>query len=166
MITSEVVAENGKNVTERGIVYSLNENPTVDGKKEVVGSGKGSFTANLTSLSENTTYYIKAYAINSVGTAYGDEKSFTTEKATGIEGLAKNKFKIYPNPSQGCFTLVISENIKKADLIITDIKGNIVLNKKINSESTEVDISEKAKGIYFLQVNSSKFSKTEKIILK
>ena len=43
------------------------------------GSGTGSFTCDLTNLQPNTTYYVRAYATNEVGTAYGEEMSFTTE---------------------------------------------------------------------------------------
>ena len=47
---------------------------TLDG----TGTGTGSYTSTLTGLSANTTYYVRAYAINSAGTAYGNEVSFTT----------------------------------------------------------------------------------------
>ena len=44
----------------------------------ILGNGLGSFTSNLSGLTANTTYYIRAYAINGVGTFYGNEISFTT----------------------------------------------------------------------------------------
>ena len=64
---------------ERGVCYSTSINPTTASSKVIVsGSGTGSFTTNVTGLSANTTYYVRAYAINSAGTAYGDEVSFKT----------------------------------------------------------------------------------------
>ncbi len=51
------------------------------------GSGTGSFTSNLTGLTANTTYYVRAYATNSAGTAYGNQVSFTT---TGISAIIFN----------------------------------------------------------------------------
>ena len=65
-------------VTERGICYSTSPNPTIANIKIISGNGLGSFTANLTGLTSNTTYYAKAYATNNAGTSYGNEVSFTT----------------------------------------------------------------------------------------
>ena len=73
-----VTNDGGANVTERGICWSTNHNPTVSGQHTSSGNGTGSYTANMTGLTANTTYYVRAYAINSVGTSYGEEVSFTT----------------------------------------------------------------------------------------
>ena len=77
-----VTKENGATVTARGVCWSTSSNPTISNSKQAVGSGIGSFTANITGLSDGVTYYVRAYATNSKGTAYGDEKTFTTTKAT------------------------------------------------------------------------------------
>lgn len=76
----EVTNDGGINVTERGVVFSTSQNPTVADSKVTSGSGTGAFTCNLTNLKETTTYYVRAYAINEKGTAYGEEVSFTTSK--------------------------------------------------------------------------------------
>ena len=73
-----VTSDGGATVTERGIVYATTANPTTGNTKVQSGSGTGSFTSNMTGLSPNTTYYVRAYAINSSGTAYGAQISFTT----------------------------------------------------------------------------------------
>ena len=73
-----VTADGGASVTERGVVYGISENPTVGNSKVVGGSGTGTFTCNLTGLQPNTKYYVRAYAVNSKGTAYGEQVSFTT----------------------------------------------------------------------------------------
>lgn len=63
----------GAGITEKGICYSLAKNPTTADIKVICGKDTGSFTANLTGLTVFANYYIRAYAINSAGTAYGDE---------------------------------------------------------------------------------------------
>ncbi len=65
--------------TEKGFIYSATfQNPTVDNdKKEVTGTGTGDFNANISDLTTGTTYYVRAYATNSEGTAYGSSVSFT-----------------------------------------------------------------------------------------
>jgi len=66
--------------TERGFYYSsTNQNPTSsDSKRIVTGDGTGDFSANVTGLTANTTYYVRAFARNTVGTAYGSTESFIT----------------------------------------------------------------------------------------
>jgi len=74
-----VTSDGNATVTEKGVVYSTTQNPTTSNTKISSGSGTGAFTVNVSSLSANTTYYVRAYAINSQGTAYGSNVSFTTE---------------------------------------------------------------------------------------
>ena len=73
-----VTADGGATVTARGICWSTSQNPTVSGSHTTDGTGTGSFTSSMTGLTANTTYYVRAYATNSVGTAYGEQVSFTT----------------------------------------------------------------------------------------
>ena len=75
-----VTNDGNASVTERGVCISTVSNPTTSNTKITAGSGTGSFTCNLTGLQPNTTYYVRAYAINSKGTAYGEEVTFTTNK--------------------------------------------------------------------------------------
>ena len=74
----DVTNDGGAPVTARGICWNTIENPTVDNSKTADGDGTGSFVSTLTELTPGTTYYVRAYATNSVGTAYGNQVSFTT----------------------------------------------------------------------------------------
>ena len=80
-IGGKVIDDGGAEVTERGICYSTSANPTIANTKITSGSGLGEFKCKLTDLQENTTYYVRAYAINEKGIAYGEEVSLTTSKA-------------------------------------------------------------------------------------
>ena len=73
-----VTSNGGSNVTARGVCWSTSHNPTTSNSHTINGSDTGSFTSNITGLTAGTTYYVRAYATNSVGTAYGNEVSFTT----------------------------------------------------------------------------------------
>ena len=75
-----VTSDGNASVTERGVVYATTQNPTTANTKVASGSGTGSYTCNLSGLQPNTTYYVRAYAINSKGTAYGTQVTFTTSK--------------------------------------------------------------------------------------
>jgi len=73
-----VTDDGGAAVTARGLCWSTSQNPTVSDNHTSDGNGTGSFTSNLTNLTANTTYYVRAYATNENGTSYGEQKSFTT----------------------------------------------------------------------------------------
>ena len=73
-----ITADWGDAVTDRGICWNTNSNPTIYDSHTTSGTGTGTFTSNLTGLIANTTYYIRAYAINSAGISYGNELSFST----------------------------------------------------------------------------------------
>ena len=73
-----VVSDGGTTVTGRGICWGVTANPTTSGSHTSDGSGTGSFASALTSLSPNTTYHVRAYAMNSSGTAYGSDIAFAT----------------------------------------------------------------------------------------
>ena len=72
-----ITAENGATITARGVCWSTSTNPTIADSKTTDGTGKGTFVSNLTGLTPGTVYYVKAYATNSAGTAYGNELTFT-----------------------------------------------------------------------------------------
>ena len=73
-----VTSGGGASVTARGVCWSTTVNPTTSNSKTTDGTGTGAFTSNLTGLTANTLYYVRAYATNSVGTSYGNQVSFTT----------------------------------------------------------------------------------------
>ena len=108
----EVTLDGGDNVTTRGVCWSISHNPTVADSHTTNGSGTGSFISDLTGLYAGTTFYVRAYAANSVGTAYGNEVSFTTENYIP-EGDAQ--------PCPGVPT-------------VTDVDGNVYNTVKIGTQ--------------------------------
>ena len=78
-----VTSDGGATVTQRGVCWSTSQNPTTNDNKTIDGSGTGSFTSNMSGLTAGTTYYVRAYAVNSQGTAYGTQKTFTTTTTSG-----------------------------------------------------------------------------------
>ena len=94
-----ISSDGGGAVTERGVIWSTSQNPTVAlSTKTIDGSGIGAFTSNITGLTTNTQYYVRAYATNSAGTAYGNEVSFTT--------LTPNYAAMYPTGTVFCNNVV------------------------------------------------------------
>jgi mannan endo-1,4-beta-mannosidase len=73
-----VTSDGGATVTARGVCWSTSSNPATTGIHTSDGTGTGTFTSTISGLTANTTYHIRAYATNIVGTSYGNDLSFTT----------------------------------------------------------------------------------------
>lgn len=78
-VTGGTISYNGGGIiTERGLVWSTSANPTTASNKITASESEVDWVTNLSSLTLNTTYHVRAYATNSAGTAYGDDVAFTT----------------------------------------------------------------------------------------
>ena len=73
-----VTSDGGAAVTARGVVWGTSAAPTTANASTSDGAGTGSFASSITGLTHATLYHVRAYATNSVGTAYSDEATFTT----------------------------------------------------------------------------------------
>jgi len=73
-----IVSDGGSTITARGICWSTLPNPTIAGNHTTEPGTTGSFTSYMTGLTPSTTYHVRAYAINGIGTTYGNDVSFST----------------------------------------------------------------------------------------
>ena len=79
-VKASIISDGGVSVVSYGFCYGINRSPTIaDDIEEVdVSSSLQSIEATLTSLQKNTTYYVRAYAVNAVGIFYSEESEITT----------------------------------------------------------------------------------------
>jgi uncharacterized protein (TIGR02145 family) len=110
----KVTNDGNASVSDRGVYWGTSQNPETTGTKLPIDSGIGSFSATLSGLKPNTTYYVKAYAINSLGISYGEQVSFITS-ASSETNIIFN-----PNLTYGS---------------VTDIDGNIYKTIRIGSQT-------------------------------
>lgn len=95
-----VSSDGGASITARGVCYATTATPTLANSFTSDGTGTGTFTSTLNSLTAETLYYVRAYATNSQGTAYGEEYSFSTSgnsppavpTATAATNISTNSF--------------------------------------------------------------------------
>lgn len=78
VVGGTVISDGGTVVIDRGVCWDTTGNPTIADNSVNIGSGTGTFSDTLTNLTQNTTYFVRAYARNSIGVAYGAAVSFTT----------------------------------------------------------------------------------------
>jgi len=76
----DVTNEGGAPVTARGVCWNTFVDPTIANSKTIESIGSGTFTSNITLLTSNTMYYVRAYATNLAGTSYGNQVTFTTSQ--------------------------------------------------------------------------------------
>jgi len=99
-----IISDGGSGIIARGVCWSTSSNPTTADSKTTDGSGIGSFTSSLTGLTASTLYYVRAYATNSAGTTYGDQKQFTTTGGTGGDGTFDYEGRTYAYKTIGTQT--------------------------------------------------------------
>ncbi len=73
-----ISSQGNSEIISRGVCWSTSANPTINDSKTTDGNGIGNFASNLTGLTPNTVYYVRAYATNSEGTSYGNQINFQT----------------------------------------------------------------------------------------
>jgi uncharacterized protein (TIGR02145 family) len=84
----EILSNGGELISGRGVCWSTNQFPSVNDQRTAEGAGEDNFTSRITGLHPNTTYYVRAYCMNSNGVAYGEELSFKTNSLiTDIDGF-------------------------------------------------------------------------------
>lgn len=122
----------------------------------------GTNTAELKIVSASTDNEGEYYCIvkNYCNIVVSDKVSLTI-KPNRIEALANYGISVYPNPSEGIFTI---KSRGKYKLVITDISGKTIKEKYTHSETESIDISSRADGIYFLTISNKKIVKTVKLI--
>lgn len=108
-----VIDDGGDEISSRGVCWGKGFNPTIDDDTTINGSGKGSFTSNLTGLDIFTSYNVRAYAINSAGVGYGSSIYFETHKP--LESIVFNPDLLYGS--------------------VSDIEGNIYKTIQIGTQT-------------------------------
>lgn len=74
-----MLQDGGGTVSVRGVCWNTTGTPTTADSKTEDGTGDGAFTSTMTGLTQGTTYYVRAYATNEAGTAYGSQMTFRTQ---------------------------------------------------------------------------------------
>ncbi len=153
-----VTSDGGAAVTQRGVCWNTTENPSTGASKTSDGTGTGSYTSTLTNLKPGTTYYVRAYAVNSAGTNYGQQLAFTTNTDTtgallafpGAEGFGRytsggrggriiqvTNLKDDNNP--GSFRYAINQSGPR--IIVFTVSGTIMLNSDLNISNGNLTIA-------------------------
>ena len=136
-------------VTERGVVWSTKEYPTISSNDGITheGTGKGEFTSHITGLSAETTYYYRSYATNLMGTNYGGHFNFTT--------YGPNMF---PNPADDQLWVEFNnESDETVYVVLVNMYGQTVKRRAISGQgekSVFFNTSQLRGGLYLVYIDS------------
>ncbi len=124
----KVVAPGASPVTECGVCYGTSPYPTTqDSHVTATPDADGNYTVTMTGLQPNTTYYVRAYATNAIGTSYGTSMTFTTRGDATITITGASESKIYNATAQSLtgYTVSIPDGVNITDTEIS-YTGNAV----------------------------------------
>ena len=133
MLGGNVTADGGATVSERGIVYATTTNPTTSNTRVQIGSGTGTFSQSVTGLSSGTTYYVRAYAINSQATSYGSQVTFTTLSTNAnLSSLALNSGTLSPTFASGTTSYTASVSNATNSITVTPTVSDATATVTVN----------------------------------
>jgi hypothetical protein len=174
-----VTSDGGASVTARGVCWNTSPTPTISNPHTINGSGTGNFTSFITGLRRHTNYYVRAYATNIHGTAYGNQQVFTTLRSSQndeetpdpvISNIGRSTLELYPDPAISTLTvsfyLAEKSNI---NLSIHDICGMNIYQEQLKDQPSgpqkmQLNISSLKEGIYIVTVTTDKMVNTRKFI--
>jgi hypothetical protein len=181
ILGGDIISPGGAAISEKGIVWSVNSNPTLANNKIIIGNGVGIFSQTITGLPEGTIIYTRAYAINAGGVAYGDSIRFITQTmitalhttAAGITnavtasfnfktiqniaGLTNANFSLVTNGISGAFITGITGSANTFTITVNTGTGNGTLGLHfINDTGLSIPVNNKP----FLSINYYTIDKT------
>jgi hypothetical protein len=127
-----ITISGGGTISDKGICWGESENPTVNDNKISAGTGIAAFNSAINMLKPNTTCYVRAYAVNEIGIAYGTQKTFTTSDAfyegfeTGFSGTT------------GGWGIVIGDAVEGAYSLKTNIGNSEVSLKRTLTNAGQI----------------------------
>jgi len=150
IISGAVLSTGGVNITKTGLCIGTTQNPTTEQLFLPISAIEGEFEVPVNNMEPNTTYHVRLYLENELGSVYGDDIVVQT-KPLGIPGNSNGNLRVYPNPvSDG---LVISHEAKKmVSLTVFDIIGKEIVRKEVGSTYYSMDVSSWNNGIYLVKV--------------
>ena len=123
----------------------------------------------LTDLTPNTAYNFRAYATTASGTINGTTINFSTLGLNEVQG-SEMSIMMYPNPTSNQTNLIINGVSGDAKIIISDMQGRILNTTNVKSSNGviehKIDVSNFAKGVYYIRIQNNQLSKTQKLIVK
>ena len=159
-VYGNVLSNGGSAISSRGFCYNTTGSPSLSDSIKTANGSLGNYSRQLNALASNTTYYVKAYATNNVGTAYGNELSFTTA-GLGLNSPNIPKLRVFPNPATD---VVYVECPIGSHIKLLDLQGRLLQSFITESIQAGLNLAAYAKGSYVLQIEHQSFVSRQKVV--
>lgn len=172
-VSGEIVSSEDIPVTDKGFVWSETPGATINSSDKIsLGSGRGTFSAEIQSLQSFTTYYVRAYATNEYGTVYGEDIEFRTEYSGDIiylsdEGTA-NCYIVEPDKQRysfdagtignGAIGIIEGGNFHTTSPSISPVSVKVLWEQSVNPATYEYDYSTQVIGLVELDSSTKRVS--------
>ncbi len=162
------IIQGSEAINARGFEYKLITEDWADATI-LSATGTNTISAEVNNLQSYTNYNVRAYARTVSDTYYGQELNFQTLTLTSIDQQPIT-IMIYPNPASQETKLVVTGLQGEVKITISDIQGRIIntINTKSNNNKVEetLNISDMAKGVYYVRLQNEQINRTQKLIVK
>lgn len=167
-IRGHVYENGGAEVIERGFVFATTHLPDIENAQTItVGSGTGEFTTTLLGLDKDKRYFVRGYAINEAGVAYGNQFEVTVQETSVLDPEASaSTFSIFPNPARQELFLRHDDQVNgPVRLQVFDLQGRIVREEAVAGGGTvRIDLATLHPGAYLLQVSVGRSRSVQRFI--
>ncbi|MBK8053105.1 MAG: T9SS type A sorting domain-containing protein [Saprospiraceae bacterium] len=164
-----IVFDGNDPITKSGIVWDTVFNPELTPNNIINTSNKYDFTAVIKGLVKGKTYFVRSYAVNKAGIAYGNTMEFKPGSVSSNKDLINEgvDWKIYPNPADDQISITLKETIPVVDVSVYSMSGHKIFIKRYN-QIEEINIVSKdwPSGTYNIVLNGSNFRKTKKVVIQ
>jgi uncharacterized repeat protein (TIGR01451 family) len=161
VLNGTMVSEQGAPLLEKGFCMSTVPNPDLSDIVLVNPALETSFSTAVTSLTEDTYYYVRSYATNAMGTTYGEEISFRTGSSVGLSSLM-DETKIYPNPAKS--QLYVQSKHLLHSYRLYSMEGKLMRQAPFDQSVIEIDFL--LDGNYILEVENYQGFKSRLFFIK
>ncbi|MEI7596605.1 MAG: T9SS type A sorting domain-containing protein, partial [Bacteroidota bacterium] len=158
------VSDGGIALNTKGLCWGLNSNPTIADDTLDFGSVSIDFSGLIENLTSNTTYHVRAFAINPLGTTYGNDVQFTTDVNIGIKTADNSNMLVFPNPTNNQLYLLMN-NTGSVEISFINTNGQVVLNTTQEGNAISLDVASLKAGVYMLQTKSNNKIETTRILI-
>lgn len=159
-----IISTGGLPFAGKGICWATHTNPTTSDNVLLTGDSWDNYTTTMSSLTPATPYYVRAFVQSAKGLVYGNEVTFTTDNPTGIITGRAGEVQLYPNPSDGRFTVVSDAEMT---MTVMNVIGKVVLSAPVYSGMNSFELLQQPAGIYFVRLSGEgKTEKTIRLIIK
>jgi hypothetical protein len=164
-----IVFDGNDPITKSGIVWDTVYNPELTPNNINNTGNKYDFTADIKGLVKGKRYFVRSYAVNKAGTAYGNTMEFIAGSVSSSldTKLSAIDWKVYPNPADDQISITLKESIPVVDISVYSITGHKVFqNRYRQTEEIKIASGDWPAGTYTIVLNGSNIRQTKSVVIQ